>query len=151
MSDYKQEIDRPTNPVRKFETGATRDTDNGKHDPEGFLHPLVIERFNEYMHQNRLQKDGSVRDSDNWQKGIPKSAYMKSMWRHFHDIWLHHRGYDHKAKEPLQIALCGLMFNVMGYLLETLKESYDPYPVDRSKVTQVKAASMTGFVDGAPS
>lgn len=106
---------------RKFETGATRDTDNGKHDPEGFLHPLVIDAFNEFMHKNRVQKDGSLRDSDNWQKGIPLSAYMKSLWRHFHSVWLHHRGYGHKAKEPLIEALCAIMFNTMGYMLETIK------------------------------
>lgn len=107
--------------IRQFETGATRDLDTSKHDPEGFINPLVIVRFNEYMHTNRKQKDGSFRDSDNWQKGIPLTAYMKSMWRHFLDVWLHHRGYPQKSNEPLEIALCGLMFNVMGYLLETLK------------------------------
>lgn len=108
--------------VRQFETGATRNTDTNKHDPEGFISPLVIERFNEYMHKNRFQSDGNIRNSDNWQKGIPLSAYMKSLWRHFHDVWLHHRGYSHKAKEPLQVALCGVLFNTMGYLSEVLKE-----------------------------
>ena len=108
--------------VRQFETGATRDGDTNKHDPEGFLSPLVIHRFNEYMHVNRYQQDGAVRDSDNWQNGIPLSAYMKSMWRHFLDIWLHHRGYGQKAKEPLEYALCGLLFNVQGYLFEVLKK-----------------------------
>ena len=107
--------------VRQFETGATRDIDVDKHDPEGFLSPLVILAFNEYMHKNRHQRDGSLRDSDNWQKGIPLPAYMKSMWRHFFDVWLHHRGLGQKAKEPLKVALCGLLFNVMGYLHETLK------------------------------
>lgn len=109
--------------MRQFETGATRNIDVDKHDPEGFLHPLVIEAFNQYMHKHRLQADGTQRDSDNWQKGIPKSAYMKSMWRHFHDVWLHHRGFYMNAKEPLEEALTALMFNVMGYLLETIKEN----------------------------
>ena len=108
--------------VRQFETGATRDLDNGKHDPEGFLSPLVIHRYNEYMHQNRLQKDGNLRSSDNWTRGIPKEAYMKSMWRHFLDVWTHHRGFSKIAKESLEIALCGLLFNVMGMLFEVLKE-----------------------------
>lgn len=107
---------------RQFETGATRDQDTTKHDPEGFLNPLVIECYNEYMHKNRVQKDGSTRDSDNWQKGIPIPVYMKSLWRHFHDVWLWKRGYAHKMKEPITTALCGLMFNTMGMLLEILKQ-----------------------------
>jgi hypothetical protein len=72
------------------------------------------------MHQNRIQSDGSLRDSDNWQKGIPKDAYMKSMWRHFMDLWKLHRG--NEAQEDIETALCAMMFNVMGYLHEELKE-----------------------------
>ena len=104
---------------RTFETGATRDSDLGKFDYEGFLHPLVVQRFGEYMHKHRLQVDGSLRDSDNWQKGIPQEAYMKSGWRHFHEWWSVHRGV--RGVEYLEEALCALMFNTMGYLLETLK------------------------------
>ncbi len=111
----------PTGSIRKFETGATRDTDNGKHDPEGFLSPLVINRFNEFMHSNRCQKNGSFRDSDNWQKGIPLPVYAKSLWRHFLDFWLHHRGFGYRAKEPIQVALCAIIFNAAGYLHELLK------------------------------
>lgn len=90
---FKEEIvaqrpkpDPPTvvsNKIRTFDTGATRDTDEGKLDFEGFLSPLALERFAEYMNKHRQQSDGSLRDSDNWQKGIPVKQYMKSMWRHF--------------------------------------------------------------------
>lgn len=119
---YTQEIERPTNPkVRTFETGATRDNDDTKHDPEGFNNPLVELRFCEYMTKHRVQPDGNLRASDNWQKGIPLDAYMKSMWRHMLDVWLHHRGLSHKAKEPLEEALCAMRFNIDGYLLEILK------------------------------
>lgn len=106
--------------VRKFNTGATRDTDIGKNDYEGFLSPLVIKRFGDYMSKHRVQSDGTLRDSDNWQKGIPKDAYMKSGWRHFIDWWQEHRGY--KSKDGIEEALCALMFNIMGYLHEYLKE-----------------------------
>ena len=105
--------------VRKFTTGATRDTDEGKYDYEGFLCPLVLRRFGEYMNKHRKQSDGSLRDSDNWQKGIPKEAYIKSCWRHFHDWWMEHRGYA--SREGLEDALCAILFNVMGYLHEILK------------------------------
>lgn len=104
--------------MRQFETGATRDTDEGKLDYEGFLSPAVLERYAQYMHKNRIQADGSLRDSDNWQKGIPKDAYMKSMFRHFMEVWMNHRGL---TETDMKESLCALMFNVMGYLHEELK------------------------------
>ena len=114
--------------VRQFETGATRDTDTTKPDFEGFLSPLVIARFGEYMHQNRVQKDGTLRASDNWKKGIPLDAYMKSGWRHFFAWWsLHVASTTAYPGNLLESALCGLLFNVMGYLHEWLKSrGYEP-------------------------
>lgn len=109
--------------MRQFSTGATRDDDTGKYDYEGFLSPLVIKRYGEYMHKHRVQADGNMRDSDNWQKGIDKSAYVKSAWRHFHDWWMEHRGYP--SREGLEDALCAVMFNAMGYLHEILREKVD--------------------------
>jgi len=106
--------------IRTFNTGATRDTDEGKLDFEGFLSPIVIERFAEYMHKHRKQSDGKLRDSDNWQKGIPIKEYMKSLFRHFMDIWKEYRGY--KSRDGIEEALCANMFNSMGYLYEILKE-----------------------------
>jgi len=111
-------------PIRRFDSGATRDLDASKLDYEGFLSPLVLRRFAEYMHSNRTMADGSVRDSDNWQKGIPEVAYIKSGWRHFFDWWCEHRGVD--TKEGIELALCGLLFNAMGYLHEHLKAQAAP-------------------------
>jgi hypothetical protein len=104
--------------MRTFETGATRDVDADKYDYEGFLSPLVLERYAAYMHKHRMQADGVLRDADNWQKGMPKNAYMKSGWRHFFDWWCEHRGIP--SREGLEEALCALLFNVMGYLHEHL-------------------------------
>lgn len=109
--------------IRQFETGATRDADEGKHDYEGFLCPLVLERFGEYMTKHRKQSDGGIRDSDNWQKGIPKDAYVKSAFRHYHDWWKQHRGYE--GQDDLQESICALMFNAMGYLHELLKKEQE--------------------------
>ena len=106
-------------PIRTFSTGATRDIDQNKNDYEGFYSPLVIERFGQYMTKHRVQKDGSLRASDNWQKGIPLDAYMKSGWRHFHDWWKQHRGYP--GQDTLEDSLCALIFNAQGYLFEILK------------------------------
>lgn len=106
--------------VREFETGATRDDEDSKFDYEGFLSPLVLQRYAEYMHEHRKQADGKLRESDNWQRGIPPEAYMKSMWRHFMDVWLHTRG-NYSQGIDVEEALCALMFNVHGYLHECLK------------------------------
>jgi len=111
------------NKIRTFKTGATRDTDANKIDPEGFISPIVLKRFSEYMNKHRIQPNGVLRASDNWQKGIPKEEYMKSGWRHFLDWWLEHRG--HKSRNGLEDALCGVMFNSMGYLFEILKNKKD--------------------------
>lgn len=110
-----------TEEVRTFATGANRDVEEGKHDYEGFLSPAVIQRFGAYMHKNRHLRDGSLRDSDNWQKGIPLNVYMKSLWRHFLDIWCLHRKVPAEATRDIEEALCGLLFNSMGYLHEILK------------------------------
>ena len=106
--------------MREFESGATRNSDEDSFDYEGFLSPLVLERYAAYMHEHRKQADGKMRDSDNWQKSIPLTSYMKSMWRHFFDVWKSHRGLSLKPNMPA--ALCALLFNVMGMLHEVIKE-----------------------------
>jgi len=113
--------------MREFKTGATRDDDSYKNDYEGFLSPLFLEAFGNYMTKHRKQADGKLRDSDNWQKGIPLSAYIKSLWRHFLDLWFLHRGYKRfDIKDGHKItkieALCAIFFNTQGYAHELLKE-----------------------------
>lgn len=108
--------------MRTFDTGATRNTDETKIDPEGFYSPLVVAEFCEYMAKNRIQADGGIRASDNWQKGIPRSAYMKSLWRHFLELWKEHRHEDRftRMEDEKIEALCALIFNAQGYLHEVL-------------------------------
>jgi hypothetical protein len=102
------------NKVRVFETGATRDTDEGKLDFEGFLSPRALKVYAEYMHKHRLQSDGNLRDSDNWQKGIPSEQCLKSMWRHLFEVWAISRGME--CKETMKDSLCGVIFNAMCML-----------------------------------
>lgn len=108
--------------IRKFETGATRDTDTGKLKIEGFIDPLVDLRFSQFMHKHRKQADGTTRAPDNWQKGIPLSAYGDSLVRHVLDFRLHHDGYPEQAVEQnIEDVLCAIIFNARGYLYETVK------------------------------
>lgn len=127
--------------MRVSETGATRNVDTHKNDYEGFLSPTVIQAFGDYMHSHRKQADGNLRDSDNWQKGLKPEWYMKSMWRHFLDVWSIHRDiarFDETGKEiDIVEALCATLFNVQGMLHEELKKRkgsvglffVDKYPV----------------------
>ena len=116
--------------IRKFKTGATRDTNEGKYDYEGFLSPIVIEAYGKYMHKHRKQSDGTLRDSDNWQKHFGKNHYsvcMKSLWRHFLDLWFLHRGYKRFDKKDgheitKEEVLMAILFNDMAYADKLLKE-----------------------------
>jgi hypothetical protein len=111
---------------RSFDTGATRDTSEGKLDYDGFLSPQVLRQYARYMNMNRLQSDGKLRASDNWQKGIPMDVYRKSAWRHFFDYWENARVYndDEFAQDSIELmaACSGLLFNIMGYMHEWLKK-----------------------------
>ena len=108
------------NQIRTFDSGATRTSEEGKYDYEGFLSPLALERFAAYMHKHRQQADGTMRPSDNWQKGIPLDSYAKSAFRHFFEFWKAHRGLE--VKEDIEESLAALLFNVQGYLHELLQK-----------------------------
>lgn len=114
--------------TRQFKTGATRDVDTDKLDYEGFISPLVDRRYAEYMHQCRLRNiplGQTIRASDNWQKGIPKETYAKSLVRHVNEFRLIHDGFeafDEKGNLlALEDVLCAIRFNADGYLFEILK------------------------------
>jgi hypothetical protein len=109
--------------IRQFETGATRDTSKDKLDFEGFISPLVLRRYAQYLHKHRLQSDGTLRDSDNWQKMFGEKHFdvcMKSACRHFIDWWLQHRGFE--TENNLEDSICALIFNAMAYLYKIEKE-----------------------------
>lgn len=113
--------------VRSFDTGATRSKDDNKPDYEGFLSPLVLSEYGSYMHQHRIQLDGSIRASDNWQKGIPLNQYAKSILRHVFQFHRLHRGYevldwDTQKLIGMKEILCAIIFNCMGYLHELIKQ-----------------------------
>ena len=153
--EYDKLIDKDNenvfNPIRTLPSGATRTSEQGKFAYEGFLNPAVLAVFANYMHKHRIQKDGTLRASDNWQKGMDKTICMESALRHMMDMWAIHRGYS-AWKEPLSTggekthyvlpgtevqgdwreihlydALCGIMFNTQAYILEQIKEDGGAY------------------------
>jgi len=113
--------------MREFDTGATRGSEEAKYDYEGFISPSVLERYAAYMHTHRTQADGHSRDSDNWQKGMSQSSYIKSLVRHTMDFWRVCRGgeaIDIESGLPVtkEELACAILFNIMGWLHEELKD-----------------------------
>ena len=107
-------------PFREFSTGASRNLDHGKHDLTGFLSVPALRAFADYMHRKRQMPDGSVRDGDNWQKGMPRKEFLRSLERHVFDLKAHLTGNEKFAMtdEPVLDALCAIMFNAQGLLHE---------------------------------
>ncbi len=124
--------------MRTFETGATRDTEEEKLDYEGFLSPLALEAYARYMHKHRTQADGSLRDSDNWQKGMPLSVYMKSLWRHMVALWTIHRAGKGNLG-AFDEALGGIIFNAFGYW-HTRLHHLESKPVEKEPFTDTSFA-----------
>ena len=112
---------------RTFGEGtANRNPEEGKLDYEGFFNPLVLEAYAQYMHKNRLLADGTLRDSDNWQKLFGEnhvSVCTKSLLRHTMEVWKFNRG----CPTELEDALGGVLFNAMAIWLSVLKKrpNYD--------------------------
>lgn len=111
---------------RIFKTGANRNSDWGKYDYEGFSNPIVEYSFAKYMHHHRKLEDGSLRNSDNWQKGIPEKELMKSLIRHVQDIKLIYRGFEILEDGKIvsmEHAINGAKFNLNALMLDLLKDN----------------------------
>jgi hypothetical protein len=117
-------------PTVQFVTGATRSAET-PYDPSGFISPIVLDSYCAYMAWHRVQADGELRESDNWQKGMPTSRAMRSITRHFFDLWLMSRGYAPRSVDcnSVEDALHAIMFNV-GVLLKNRVDGrhHEPEP-----------------------
>jgi len=114
--------------IRKFSTGATRDTVDDKLSYVKALSPIVLQRYVQYLDSHRKQPDGSMRDFDNWKKGIPQDVYLDGLGRHFVATWLLAQGFpaeDNHGPVTLEDSLCALIFGASGWLYELLKAKTD--------------------------
>lgn len=108
--------------VRLFDTGATRSPLGDKLQYEGYLNPLVLKRYAEYMQKHQTQSDGTRRSADNWQKNIDIESLCDSKVRHDMDSWLYFRGYSSEASEEIEDTLCACIFNTMAILKQVLEK-----------------------------
>ncbi len=108
--------------IRTFESGAIRSALGNKLQYSGYLNPLVLKRYAEYMKKHQTLPDGSQRAADNWQLGCGElKNILDSKDRHDMDVKLHIGGYSKEATEDLEESLCAVMFNTMAMLKQVME------------------------------
>jgi len=115
-----------TKKQRVFKSGANRNSAEGKLEYFGFNNPLVDLSFAKYMHHHRHLEDGTMRDSDNWQKGFPSRVIIESLSRHIQDVKLIYAGYkviENNKEVTLEEAINGAKFNLNALMLDLLKDT----------------------------
>lgn len=120
---FCNKIDGENPTIRKFATGAIRSALGNKLEYDGYLNPLVLKRFAEYMKKHQTQPDGEQRAADNWQKNIPMASLHDSKKRHDFDVWLHLKGYSEEATETMEESLCAAIFGNMAMLKQVMEQS----------------------------
>jgi hypothetical protein len=70
--------------IRTFDTGANRDTSNGKAS-YAWRHPAVEQSHAFYMMEHAKLSDGSTRSMNNWWNEIPFESGFDSLQRHVED------------------------------------------------------------------
>ena len=119
---------------RVFETGADCSSDAGKPHPSRAWSPLVIAKFAEYMRRHNCDAQPKPRREDQWQLGFPQDSFIESAWRHLEAVWAIHQGYEWRDDRgnlvDLEEALCGVIFNVQGYLHQLL---FDKLPAEQKE------------------
>jgi hypothetical protein len=113
-------------PIRRYASGATRDSALDKLEYARFFSPEVLESFAKYMHRHRTLSDGSLREPDNWKNGMDIQSLVDGLFRHVMDVWLIHvRGEairpETGEKVSLEDALNGVIFNAMAFQYERIK------------------------------
>lgn len=97
--------------ITKFNTGAIRDSQEGKPD---FIETISFTAHNRYARYmtGKKQKYGA----GNFKKGIPIESYERSLLRHI-DKYFRNK-YENGQDEPLEDHLAAIRFNVDGIMHE---------------------------------
>jgi hypothetical protein len=97
--------------ITKFETGAIRDSQDGKESYTETISWTSLKRYAEYMTEKR-EKYGS----GNFKKGIPIESYENSLMRHVSKYMINK--YENGNLEKDQDHLSAIVFNAFGIMLE---------------------------------
>lgn len=102
-----------------FETGAIRDSQDGKEDYTETFSWTAFKRYAQYMTEKK-QKYGS----GNFKKGIPINSYEMSLCRHLQKYM--ENKYEKGITEVNEDHLSAIMFNVMGIMHEEEQRKKEP-------------------------
>lgn len=106
--------------VTNFESGAIRDTQEGKPNFYECMSPFAMWRYGLYM-EKAAQKYGP----DNWTKGIPIESYIKSLERHLLQLKMELKyGYIMEDTDHAS----AVMFNIMGLIHQQEMEKLSTEP-----------------------
>lgn len=97
--------------ITKFQTGAIRDTQEGKVD---FIETISWTAFNRYAKYMTGKK--SKYGTGNFKKGIPIESYEQSLLRHVHKYLVNK--YENGDEEIAEDHLSAMVFNIFGILHE---------------------------------
>ncbi len=97
--------------MRKFSSGAVRDTEEGKEDYIETISWRAFKRYAQYMTSKK-----SRYGSGNFKKGIPIESYEKSLVRHLQKYLANK--YEDGTIEKDEDHLSAIVFNVFGIMHE---------------------------------
>lgn len=101
--------------MREFETGAVRDSGEGKEDYIETISWSAFKRYAQYM-TGKKKKYGQ----GNFKKGIPIDSYEQSLVRHLQK-YLSNK-YEDGNNEKEEDHLSAILFNVFGIMHEELRD-----------------------------
>lgn len=100
--------------MRKFLTGAVRDSEEGKEDYVECLSFIALRRYAMYMTEKKKKYSAG-----NFKKGIPIESYEKSLMRHIQKYFANkYEGQDIEKEED---HLSAILFNCAGIMHEEEK------------------------------
>lgn len=99
---------------RKFDSGAIRDSEDGKEDYTETISWTAMKRYAQYMTGKK-----KTYGEGNFKKGMPIDAYERSLIRHLQKYMANK--YEGGTCEKEGYHLCAMLFNIFGIIHEEEK------------------------------